>query len=116
MKTSWFAAAMFASALALVALAPVASFADTMSGDCSSADSGMMKAMQSGDASMMKPTGDVDKDFAAAMMSMHTSGTAVAKIEVKCGKDAKAKAMAQKFIEDANASNAELREILGGGH
>jgi uncharacterized protein (DUF305 family) len=115
MKIIRLATATLSCALAFGALAPVASYADTMS-DCSSADAGMMKAVNSGDTSMMKASGDVDKDFASAMMSMHSSGVAVAKVEVKCGKDAKAKEVAQKYLDDSNAHTAELRAILGGGH
>ncbi|MFY9779712.1 MAG: DUF305 domain-containing protein [Candidatus Baltobacteraceae bacterium] len=116
MKTFWLATAAFAGALAFGTLAPVASYADSMSGDCSSADSGLMKAMQSGDSSMLKTSGDVDKDFASAMMSVHSSGVALAKVEVKCGKDAKAKAMARKYLDDSDAEAAELRALLLGGH
>jgi uncharacterized protein (DUF305 family) len=114
MKFIWLATATLAFSFG--ALAPVASYADTTPGDCSSAGAGMTKAMQSGDMTMMKATGDVDKDFASGMMAMHNSGVAMAKVEVKCGKDAKAKAMAQKVLDDANASAAEIRSLLVGGH
>ena len=113
MKTLW--PATLAAALAFGLLAPAASDADTMSGDCSSADSSLMQAMHGGD-SMMKTSGNVDHDFASAMMSMDDSGVALAKIETKCGKDPKAKAMAQKYLDKSNREQAELRALLLTGH
>ena len=81
--------------------------------DCSKADSTMMEpdtSMQS-----MKPTGDIDKDFAQMMMAHNKKMMAMARTEVACGKDPKAKAMAQKALDQANANARSLRLLLGGG-
>jgi hypothetical protein len=81
--------------------------------DCSKADSMMMGP----DASMksMKPSGDIDKDFAQMMMMRNSKMMAMEKAEVACGKDAKTKAMAQKLLDQAAANAAELKLLLGGG-
>ena len=82
--------------------------------DCSKADSMMMahpdKAMQA-----MKPSGDVDKDFAQMMMMRNSAMMAMVKAEVACGKDAKTKAMAQKLLDQETANAAELKKLLSGG-
>lgn len=81
--------------------------------DCSKADSMMMQPDTSLQA--MKPSGDVDKDFAQSMMMHNDAMMAMEKAEVACGKDAKTKAMAQKLLEQETANAAELKKILGGG-
>jgi uncharacterized protein (DUF305 family) len=118
MKMIWLAAAALPGVFAFGTIAPVATAAaDTMmSSNCSSADSSMVTAMQSGDTSMMKASGDVDKDFAGGMMAITKSGTAMAKLEIKCGKNAKAKAMAQRYITQSTPEMTQLNELLGGGH
>jgi uncharacterized protein (DUF305 family) len=80
--------------------------------DCSKADSRM--ALPQPDASMqaMKPTGNVDKDFAQTMMAHNGAMMEMAKAEVACGKDAKTKAMAQKAIDQLDANDRALRDII----
>ena len=104
----------FALAGACCLLAPTATYADTMTTDCSTADTSMMKAMP--DSSAMKTSGNVDTDFAASVMALKKSAMSMAKVEVKCGNDVKAKAAAQKILDQDAASTAQLRAILGGGH
>ncbi len=46
-------------------------------------------------------TGNVDRDFASAMLSLERAMVAKAKMEVACGTDAKSKSAAQSFLDDA---------------
>ena len=80
--------------------------------DCSKADS--MMAMPQPDTTMqaMKPTGNLDKDFAQTMMAHNAAMMEMAKAEAACGKDAKTKAMAQKAIDQLNANNQALGDII----
>ena len=81
--------------------------------DCSKADSTMMQQPSTSHA--MKPTGDVDKDY-AQMMKMHNHQMmAMSKTEAACGKDPKMKAFAQKNLGLYRAGSKELNAILGGG-
>ena len=82
--------------------------------DCSKADSMMMDQPHTS-MQAMKPSGDVDKDFAQTMMAHNGAMTSMLKAEVACGKDAKTKAMAQKLLDRAAADAAELKALLGGG-
>ncbi len=103
-----FGTALFtlAAGVALCAAQPlIARAADSMGGammasDCKTADSAMMK-MTMPDSMMMKASGHMDKDFAGAMMAHEKAMVAMAKMEVKCGKNAKAKAAAQKFLDES---------------
>lgn len=85
--------------------------------DCSKAGAMMDASMMPGamhDSSMpeMKPTGNTDKDY-ASMMLMHSAPmTKMLKMEIACGKDPKAKALAQKQLDQANADNQILHDIL----
>jgi uncharacterized protein (DUF305 family) len=83
--------------------------------DCSKADS-MMMAQPDASMQAMKPSGDVDKDFAQSMTMHNGAMMAMVKAEVACGKDAKTKAMAQKLLDQATANAAELKALLTGGH
>lgn len=81
--------------------------------DCSKADSMMMHpntSMQS--MQSMKPTGNVDQDFAQMMMMHNSAMMAMAKTEVACGKDPKAKAMAQKALDQATADDQALHDLI----
>jgi uncharacterized protein (DUF305 family) len=93
-----------------------ASAADSMTGppamDCSKADAMMMAPHTDTAMPAMKPTGDVDKDFAQAMMAQHRAMVAMAKAEMTCGKDAKAKAAAQKQLDQAMADDEILHDLL----
>jgi uncharacterized protein (DUF305 family) len=82
--------------------------------DCSKADS-MMMAQPHTSMQAMKPSGDVDKDFAQTMMVHNGAMMAMLKAEIACGKDAKTKAMAQKLLDQAAADAAELKTLLAGG-
>lgn len=62
----------------------------------------MMKGMQEMHQKMsaMEMTGDHDHDFAMMMRSHHQAGLDMARAELKNGKDAQMKQMAQKIITD----------------
>ena len=66
-----------------------------------------MKGMQG-----MKPTGDIDHDFATLMRHHHQQGIRMAEYEVKHGKDAKMREMAQKIMESQKKEIAEFDEWL----
>jgi hypothetical protein len=87
---------------------------DPMMMDCSTANDHLMKMMSpsSSDMSMMKPDASVDKNFMMATHAMMMNNMMMAKIEVKCGKDPKAKAEAQKLLDQMTAATAEEMEIL----
>lgn len=67
---------------------------------------GDMKGMK------MSNTGDADVDFATNMRMHHQMGLKMAQEELKSGKDADAKAMAQKIIEAQTKEIAEFDEWL----
>jgi len=108
----------FALALAAVPCASVfaddAMKPDPMMMDCSTANDHLMKmtSPSSADMSMMKPDASVDKNFVMATHAMMSNGMMMAKIELKCGKDPKAKAEAQKLLDQMAAGTAEEMEIL----
>ena len=64
---------------------------------------GGMKEMES-----MKPSGDTDHDFAMMMKMHHQGAIDMAQMELKSGKDAKLKAMAQRIID---AQQKEIKEF-----
>lgn len=63
----------------------------------------MMTSMQD-----MKMSGDADKDFAMMMIPHHQGAVDMAEVELKFGKDAQLKAMAQKIID---AQKAEIEDF-----
>jgi len=117
-------------ALGSGAVAP-AFAADSMSGapvDCSKADAMMMPmamhgammkegmdddSMHGGDMHpMMKPTGNLDADFAHMMMMHNTMAMHAAKMEMACGKNQKVKDLAKKMMDQASADDAILEDLL----
>lgn len=66
-----------------------------------------MKEMQS-----MKPTGNVDQDFAMMMRHHHMQGVRMAEYELKHGKDAKMREMAQKIVDSQKKEIAEFDDWL----
>ena len=60
----------------------------------------------------MKMTGDPDKDFAMMMIQHHRAGIEMAQIELRDGKDAKMKAMAQRIIDAQKKESAEFEVWL----
>ena len=70
--------------------------------------SGLHEAMMAGSQEMqsMPMTGDVDRDFVEGMTMHHRQALKMAEVELRDGKDAKAKAFAKKIIE------AQRKEIM----
>ena len=66
--------------------------------------------------SKSKMTGDTDKDFAAMMLIHHQGAIDMAELEVKHGKNAELKAMAQKMIDMQKAEQVELRKHADASH
>ena len=70
----------------------------------------MMESMSQGMEKMksMPMSGDTDKDFAMMMRMHHEQAVKMAEVELKNGKDAKLKQMAQKMID---AQRKEIKEL-----
>jgi hypothetical protein len=107
-------------ALALGALQLGSASADDMKSstmmpaiDCSTANDHMMKMVSSpnSDAGMMKADASVDKNFMMSMHMMMESQMMLAKIELKCGKNDKAKAEAQKLLDSMQSYSVQAMEI-----
>jgi uncharacterized protein (DUF305 family) len=60
----------------------------------------------------MKPTGDIDHDFVTMMRHHHQMGVQMAEHEIKNGKDAKAREMAQKIADSQKQEIKEFDEWL----
>ncbi len=72
-------------------------------------DKGMVKSMDN--MKNRKMSGDVDADFANMMILHHQSAIDMSEAEVANGKDAEAKAMAQKMITMQKAEIASLQKF-----
>lgn len=59
--------------------------------------------------SMMKPTGNADRDFVMMMIPHHQGAIDMAKVELKYGKDPGIRKMAQKIITDQQKEIAEMQ-------
>jgi hypothetical protein len=117
------AAAGFALALAagpFVAAAqtpaPMAPAGGMMAMDCSTAQAHMSAMMTpTGDAmTSVNSAGDLDKAYAAAMKAMVAQAQMMSKIEMKCGKNSKAMAVAKK-MDDQLDSDALVVHALQTG-
>lgn len=70
----------------------------------------MMKSMQQMQG--MKLSGDMDHDFATMMRQHHQQGINMAEQELRHGKDAKMKEMAQKIMDSQKKEVAEFDDWL----
>lgn len=70
----------------------------------------MMKGMN--DMQSMRTTGDVDRDFATMMRMHHQQAIDMAEQQLRHGKDAQMKAMAQRIIEDQRKEVKEFDDWL----
>ena len=56
----------------------------------------------------MKPSGNVDEDFVKMMRQHHQTGIRMAEVQMRQGKDEKAKEMAKKIVE---SQKEEVKEF-----
>ena len=81
-------------------------------------DSASTKEFQSADHSMMSGmsgveyTGDADHDFVAHMIPHHEGAVAMAKVELKYGKDAKLRALAKEIIASQDKEIAFMKQWI----
>ena len=70
----------------------------------------MHKSMMGGMEKMqqMRPTGDIDKDFAVMMKMHHQQAIEMAKPQIEHGKSAEMKALAGKIVKDQTKEIAQL--------
>jgi uncharacterized protein (DUF305 family) len=97
------------------AAAPVPAGADAMATpaammakpiDCGSAS--MMMSKMTPAPVMMKPDASLDRQFVDMMMAHDKMALEMAKTEAKCGKNPKARAMAEKVVEQLNVDISQL--------
>jgi len=83
-------------------ISPVCAFADEMAGmnmGTSPADKAFMESMQTMMKDMnVKPTGDADKDFVDMMLPHHQGAVAMAKVELRYGKDPMLRELATSIV------------------
>ena len=70
----------------------------------------MMKGMKEMEG--MKPSGNMDRDFAMMMRHHHMKGIEMAQHELKHGKDPKMREMAQKIVDSQKKEIAEFDEWM----
>ena len=125
-KTFVASIAAFAVSIAVsmpVAFAQTSTPADSMAGmdmsaTKSSHDDEATKAFQAADHSMMSGmsnieyTGNADHDFVTHMIPHHQGAVAMAKVELKYGKDAKLRALAKEIIASQDKEIAFMKQWL----
>ena len=77
-----------------------------------SSDMHQMMIKDSKEMAAMKPSGDVDRDFAMMMRQHHQGGVRMAEFELKYGKDSKMREMAQKIMASQKKEIAEFDEWM----
>ncbi len=77
-------------------------------GDMHGSMMGMMKSMDA-----MKPTGNMDRDFAAMMKVHHEGAIDMSQMELQSGKDPKMRAIAKRIIEAQKREIKEFEQWLG---
>ena len=81
-----------------------------MSGPSMEMHQSMMKGMK--EMQGMKPSGNMDHDFATMMRAHHQQALQMAQFELKHGKDEKMRSMAQKIVDGQKKEIAEFDEWL----
>jgi len=125
-KTFVASIAAFVASIAVsmpIAFAQASTPTDAMSGmDMSAMKNGLAdevtKAFQAADHSMMSGmsgieyTGNADHDFVTHMIPHHEGAVAMAKVELKYGKDAKLRALAKEIIASQDKEIAFMKRWL----
>ena len=99
--------AILLSAAILVAAAPAPTATSEFSREMTAAMDRMMGAMQ------IRPTGDVDRDFAAMMIPHHQGAMDMAVAELRYGRNPRLKRIAQEIIVDQQQEIAAMRLAIG---
>jgi uncharacterized protein (DUF305 family) len=110
MKTSLVAAVAFALAAPAVALAQSSSDSKAGAGASTQMHEHMMQGSRQ--SMQMKPSGNVDRDFATMMRQHHQMGMRMAQEEVKSGQDPKMKELAQKILDSQKQEVKEFDQWL----
>jgi uncharacterized protein (DUF305 family) len=114
MKRMYVATLSFAAAIAAAQLGvPRAASADAMAPaavDCSKASTMMSKPLPAM-AAMPDAKMTLDEQFASAMSAHHGAMMAMARVEAACGKDAKARAMAKKMLDQMMKEQPDLDDL-----
>jgi uncharacterized protein (DUF305 family) len=110
----WLAAIGVAAALAAASLPVTAHEAPSKAGGHSGPSMEMHKNMMKGMKEMqgMKPSGNIDHDFAMMMRHHHQQGVEMAQHQIKHGKDPKMREMAQKIMDSQKKEIAEFDEWM----
>ena len=105
---------LFAGALAVPSLASSQDKSDAAKSAKGSPSMQMHMDMMKGMKEMqgMKPTGNVDHDFAMMMRHHHQQGVRMAQMQLQNGKDAKMREMAQKIVDSQKQEIAEFDKWL----
>ncbi len=82
--------------------------------DCSNSHAMMAHLMNpdNGPFTAMSSGFGVDQNYGSAQMQIAKLQANLAKIELACGKNAQARAAAQKALDDANATESEINAML----
>ena len=111
---NWLVALAAAAAIAAASLPVGAHEAPAKGGGASGSSMEMHKNMMKGMKEMqgMKPSGNIDHDFAMMMRHHHQQGVEMAQHQLKHGKDAKMREMAQKIVDSQKREIAEFDEWM----
>jgi hypothetical protein len=82
--------------------------------DCANSHATMTTLMNpsQGPFSAMSGTATLDQNYGSSQLQIAKLQAALAKIELACGKDAKAKVAAQKALDEANAMQLQLDAMM----
>ena len=108
---AWVAAAVLATtAVPLAAHEGSSTKASSGSGPSMEMHKNMMKGMK--EMQGMKPSGNMDRDFAMMMRHHHMQGIEMSQHQLKHGKDPKMREMAQKILDAQKKEVAEFDEWM----
>jgi hypothetical protein len=92
---------------------PISAQSGSATIDCSSSHAMMAHLMNPSNGPFTSmPGAGIDRNYGSAQMQIAKLQANLAKIELACGTDAKAKAAAQRALDEANAMEAEINAML----